>query len=32
MVLFEISIFCCKLVEKKRAQREAAEAATGGGT
>jgi len=27
LVLFEISIFCCKLVEKKRAEREAAEAA-----
>ena len=26
-MLFEISIFCCKLVEKKRAEREAAEAA-----
>jgi sec-independent protein translocase protein TatC len=27
LVLFEISIYCCKLVEKKRAEREAAEAA-----
>jgi sec-independent protein translocase protein TatC len=27
LVLFEISIYCCKLVEKKRAQREAAAAA-----
>lgn len=27
LLLFEISIFCCKLVEKKRAEREAAEAA-----
>jgi sec-independent protein translocase protein TatC len=29
LALFEISIYCCKLVEKKRAQREAAEAAGG---
>ncbi len=27
LLLFEISIFCCKFVEKKRAEREAAEAA-----
>jgi sec-independent protein translocase protein TatC len=27
LILFEISIYCCKLVEKKRAEREAAEAA-----
>jgi len=27
LLLFEISIYCCKLVEKKRAEREAAEAA-----
>ena len=32
LVLFEISIYCCKLVEKKRAEREAADAAAGGGT
>ena len=31
LALFEISIYCCKLVEKKRAEREAAEAAAGGG-
>ncbi|HUK60401.1 MAG TPA: twin-arginine translocase subunit TatC [Stellaceae bacterium] len=29
LVLFEISIYCCKLVEKKRAEREAADAAGG---
>ena len=28
LILFEISILCCKLVEKKRAEREAAEAAS----
>jgi sec-independent protein translocase protein TatC len=30
LLLFEISIVCCKLVEKKRAEREAAEAAQAG--
>ncbi len=29
LVLFEISIYCCKIVEKKRAEREAADAAGG---
>jgi sec-independent protein translocase protein TatC len=29
LALFEISIYCCRIVEKKRAQREAAEAAGG---
>jgi len=32
LLLFEISIFSCKMVEKKRAEREAAEAAKSGGS
>jgi sec-independent protein translocase protein TatC len=32
LLLFEISVFCCRLVEKKRAEREAAEAASADST